>query len=98
MTLSGIGIGGNGRAKVGVVEKAVIEEATHMVPFEKVKECAAVLARWLEKQIDRFRAEEAFYREYRSRKSEREMLAMSKEWLKSVLQKADARRSVKGKL
>jgi pimeloyl-ACP methyl ester carboxylesterase len=98
MALSGTGIGGSGGVRAGMVEKAVVEEAAHMVPFEKVQECAVLLARWLEKQIDSFRAEEVFYREHKSGKSEREMLAMSKEWLKGVRQKADTRRPIKGKL
>jgi hypothetical protein len=98
MAVSGTGIGGNGGTKAGMVEKAVVEGAAHMVPFEKVRECAILLAHWLEKQIETFRAEEAFHREHENGKSEREMLAMSKEWLKGVRQKADARRPVKEKL
>lgn len=98
MALSGAGIGGSGGAKAGMVKKAVIDEAAHMVPFEKVQGCAVLLARWLKTQVDRFIAEEAFFREYDNKKSERDRLVVSKEWLEGVRRNADVRRPVKGKL
>ena len=98
MVLSGIGIGGSGGVRVGMVQKEVVDEAGHMVPFEKVQECAGITSRWLEKQIQRFNAEQRFYRDYKSGKSDREMLVMSKDWLKGVRQKSDTKRPTKEKL
>ncbi|MCJ1474796.1 hypothetical protein MMC13_003456 [Lambiella insularis] len=98
MPLTGSGIGGSGGLQTGKVEEVVFEEAGHMVPMEKVKECGELMARWLEKQVEEFRTEEAFYREYDSKKSERGRLVMSKEWLQGVRRKADSKRPVKGKL
>lgn len=48
--------------------------------------------------MENFRAEEAFFRDYSSRKSDRDMLVMSEEWLQGVRRKSDTKRPVKGKL
>lgn len=98
MALSGTGIGGSGGVEAGMVEKAVVDEAGHLVPFEKVQECAAILSRWLDNQVQRFNAEKQFYREYQSGKSERDMLVLSKDWLQGVRTKSDTKRPMKGKL
>ena len=98
MVLSGTGLGGNGGVKAGKVEKVIIQGAAHNLPFEKVEDCAVVLARWLEKQIDGFNAAKKFYEEFERGRSERDMLAMSKQWLKNVRQPSDSERPVKGKL
>lgn len=98
MSLSGTGLGGSGGKRVGKVEKEVVEGAGHMVPFEKVGDCASLLARWVNKQMVNFEADEQFYCEYDSKKSERGRFIMSKDWLAGVRQKADTKRPVKGKL
>ena len=97
-TISGTAVGGSGGVQAGQVEAATVEGATHMLPFEKIHECATLLARWLEKQIEGFQAQEDFLRNHRSRKSDREMLVVSDPWLKGVRQKADAKRPLLGKL
>ena len=81
---TGTGIGGNGGVKAGSVERVVVEDGGHMLPFEKVEKCAAVLAAWLEKQMEDFEAVEKFYREHPSGRSERDMLVVSKLWLENV--------------
>lgn len=98
MALSGTGIGGSGCEGVGKVDKEVVKGAGHMVPLEKVRECASLLARWVSKQMDNFKADEQFYRENNSKKSERGRFIMSKDWMTGVRQKADAKRPVKQKL
>ena len=81
---TGTGIGGNGGVRVRSVERVVVEDGGHMLPFEKVEKCAAVLAAWLEKQMQDFEAVEKFYREHPSGRSERDMLVVSKLWLDNV--------------
>lgn len=98
MELCGTGIGGSGGVQAGRVRKEVIDDAGHMVPFERVQECASRIARWLDQQVDDFNAEQSFYRDYNSGKSERDMLVVSKGWLKGVRQKADIRRPIREKL
>ncbi|MCJ1397392.1 hypothetical protein MMC11_000585 [Xylographa trunciseda] len=98
LALTGTGVGGSGGALSRRVEEVVVEEASHMLPFEKVQDCASVLARWLERMIDDFKAEEKFHRQYDSGKSERDMLVLSKLWLQNVRRKENETRTIKGKL
>ena len=97
-SLCGTGVGGSGGVQAGQVETAIVEDATHSLPFEKVPECAALLARWLERQVERFSRQEGFYREYRSEKSERGMLALSKRWMEGIKEGPEVKRLVKGML
>ena len=98
MTRTGVGVGGSGGAKAGRVEKEVVVKGGHMLPFEKVEECASLLAPWLERQIDDFELLEKFHQEHSSGRSERDMLAVSKLWLKNVRLKPREKRVDKPKL
>ncbi|KAK0514229.1 hypothetical protein JMJ35_002846 [Cladonia borealis] len=95
---TGTGVGGNGGVNAGSVEKVVVEDGGHMLPFEKIEKCAAILASWLEKQMEDFEAVEKFYREHPSGRSERNMLAVSKLWLDNVRLEPRTKRSDKSKL
>ena len=95
---TGTGIGGNGGVKAGSVESVVVEDGGHMLPFEKVEKCAAVLATWLKKQMEDFEAVENFYREHPSGRSERDMLVVSKLWLENVRLDPRTKRHDKSKL
>jgi len=95
---TGTGVGGSGGVAAGKVEKVVIEGGSHMVPFEKVQECATLLSRWLEKRLGEFEAEEEFLKVHDRGKSERDMLVVSKQWLRNVRHKVTTARSVKEKL
>ncbi|MCJ1250585.1 hypothetical protein MMC30_007813 [Trapelia coarctata] len=95
---TGKGVGGNGGLTAGKVEKVVVEGAGHMAPFEKVQKCATVIARWLEKCVRNFEVDESFLKEHDSGKSERDMLVVSKQWLKNVRQKVNTARPIAGKL
>lgn len=80
---TGSGIGGSGGINAGRVKKAILEGG-HMLPFEKVDECASTLAAWMETQIEDFQAVENLWREHDSGRSERDMMVVSKLWLKNV--------------
>ena len=95
---TGTGVGGNGGVKAGSVEKVVVEDGGHMLPFEKIEKCAAILASWLEKQMEDFEAVEKFYREHPSGRSERDMLVVSKLWLDNVKLDPRTKRSDQSKL
>ncbi len=97
LALTGTGVGGSGGEKAGRVTKIDLD-AGHMAPLERVKETAETLARWLEKELERFKKEEIFYRNYNSGKSERHMMVLSKQWMAGVRQKANIKRPIKGKL
>ena len=98
MAYTGTGVGGNGGVAARSVEKIVVKRAGHMVPFERVQECATVLSRWLDKCLVEFEADEKFLKENDSGKSERDMLVVSKQWLTNVREKVNTERPVKEKL
>ena len=89
---TGTGVGGNGGADAGKVEKEVVQKGGHMLPFENSQECASLLAPWLEKQIEDFQTVEKFIGEHVSGRSERNMLAVSEQWLKNVRMKPREKR------
>ncbi|MCJ1348531.1 hypothetical protein MMC31_006763 [Peltigera leucophlebia] len=51
MKVTGTGPGGSGGASQGKVREVVLQETGHMIPFEKVKECADVISGWIEKEL-----------------------------------------------
>ena len=94
---SGIGLGGSGGTELGRVEKKTIEGG-HMLPFEKVEDCACVLATWLETQIEDFRRIEDFWQRFRSGRSDRDMTTLSKEWMEKIRFSPKTRRDDRFKL
>ncbi|MCJ1388062.1 hypothetical protein MMC18_000906 [Xylographa bjoerkii] len=98
LAFTGTGVGGSGGVIAGRVEEVVVERSSHMLPLEKVQECSTILARWLEKAMDDFAAEERFHQQHNSGKSERDMLLMSKLWLKNVRRKENEKRTIKERL
>ena len=97
MELTGTGLGGNGGASRGRVEMAELDGG-HMVCCENIKGSAAVAASWLGKELGRWRKEEEFYRNFDRKKSERDGLVASKEYMRNVRLPPDTMRPVKGKL
>ena len=98
MSLTGTGIGGSGGSRRGKVQKVVLKNASHLVPCERVADCAAVTADWLGVRLRQYRVDEQRIREYRSEKSERDMLVVSKRWTSEARKPMTALRDVKGKL
>lgn len=95
---TGVGVGGSGGAEVGQVESITFRDGQHMLPLEKTQEVAQILATWLKKQLESFHEVEDWYKTNQSEKSDREMLVLSKTWMKHVRQKENTSREVKGKL
>ena len=98
MNSTGTGVGGSGGAKLGRVEQVILEGAAHLIPFEQVNECAETIAGWLEKELQRYGEDKLFYQTHKRGKSERDMLVLSKQWMKAVRQNSDVKRPVKEKL
>ncbi|TVY75858.1 Abhydrolase domain-containing protein mpaH [Lachnellula suecica] len=95
---TGTGVGGNGGASAGQVEAITLPDGQHMLPLEKTPEVAELLATWLEKQLRDYREVEEWYRANPSGKSDRDMLVLSKAWMKNIRQKESTPRSVREKL
>lgn len=98
MARTGTGIGGSGGAKFGRVESAIVKEGDHLLPFERVQECASLLAPWFEKQIQDFKLMEQFLQEHDSGRSEQDMKRVSKLWSKNVQLDPNEKRKTKSRL
>ena len=95
--VTGTGLGGNGGAERGRV-KGVVIDAGHMVCMEKVSEVAEECARWYAQEVERWKMEEDFWKEYKSGKSERDGLVLSKRWMEAMKKPVDTLRNVKERL
>lgn len=100
---TGTGIGGNGGASAGQVKGIAVENATHMMPLEKVSEGAATVAEWLKERLDDWDRQESFLKKFDTGKSENERSVMSKQWIEGTKLPAATKREgydekVKGKL
>ena len=83
MQLTGTGVGGSGGAERGRV-KTIAVEGGHMVCAENVKGSAAAAAEWLSQELDRWKREEEFYRTFDRKKSDRNGLVVSKDFVRNV--------------
>jgi hypothetical protein len=86
MKLTGTGRGGSGGEKVGRVERSIID-AGHLVPFEKISECADTISSWLKKEVQRNIEETEFLASYDRQVSQANGLTVSNRWKKEVGQK-----------
>ncbi|EAW08565.1 putative toxin biosynthesis protein [Aspergillus clavatus NRRL 1] len=77
LSMTGKGVGGSGGLSRGMVDKAVSPQGTHLVVFEDVDWCAQVAADWIGRWSQRYLQEEKFWRSYRSKKSDADMLRSS---------------------
>lgn len=98
MKVTGTGPGGSGGASLGKVQEVVLQETGHMLPFEKVKECADFISGWITKELRSYCVDKKFYSDYVSGKSENDMRVLSKQWLEAVRLKANVGRPAKANL
>ena len=98
MEMTGVGLGGSGGAKASQVAKVVFPTAGHLLPFEKVADCAVSVSTWLGERIMQFKADDEYLESHPSGKSERDMLVVSEKWKKLIRQPADAQRPRREKL
>lgn len=98
MKITGTGAGGSGGAPHEKVKQAVVQGTGHMMPFEKVSECADAISGWVVKMLDSYKAEKEFYSKHTSGKSDKDMTVLSKQWLEAVRLKANVGRPAKANL
>jgi pimeloyl-ACP methyl ester carboxylesterase len=79
MQITGTGVGGNGGSASGRVQEAVLD-CGHLVPMEKVTECADAIASFLDKEMGRWRAEQDAFKKYREDMSRRQQITIDEEW------------------
>lgn len=79
MQITGTGVGGNGGSASVRVQEEVLD-CGHLVPMEKVTECADAIASFLDKEMSRWRAEEDAFKKYREGMSRRQQITIDEEW------------------
>ena len=98
MATTGTGRGGSGGVKIGKVKEVVVPKAGHMLPFEKVAECAAILAGWMTEQVRQWDEEKAFYEGLVTGRSEQDGKRLSKAYVKALMEPVNVKRKTNGKL
>ncbi|KAL7912858.1 Alpha/beta hydrolase family domain-containing protein [Trichoderma velutinum] len=83
MALTGTGVGGSGGAAAGRVKQATFD-CGHLVPMEKVSECASAITAFLGDELERWRQEKAEFDQYWSKKSRTEQATIDEEWARKV--------------
>ncbi|KAJ5601716.1 hypothetical protein N7510_011250 [Penicillium lagena] len=97
MRVTGTGPGGSGGAAKGMVEKALLEKAGHNLILEEVDRSAKVGADWIGRWFRGWLADEEFWNNYQSKRSDAEMLRLSDAAFK-VSQMLNGDLRVQGKL
>ena len=77
---TGKGVGGSGGWATGKVQRQVFPNNGHLVPFEQTVQCSRVAVEWISRYLEQYRNDEAFYRTYRSKRSDSSMLVVSQDW------------------
>ncbi|PWY91036.1 hypothetical protein BO70DRAFT_349548 [Aspergillus heteromorphus CBS 117.55] len=99
MSVTGTGTGGSGGAQEGKVSRAVLEKGGHGLVVEEVGWCAGVAGEWVARWKGGWLEEEAFWKAYRSGKSDGEMLRSSEVGMEVMrMRMGSLRGSVRGKL
>ncbi|PQE08765.1 toxin biosynthesis protein [Rutstroemia sp. NJR-2017a BVV2] len=80
IALTGSGVGGSGGEAEGKVQRVVFPDSGHLLVFENVQESARASADWIERWFQQWLADERFYKGYESKKSDKDMLRVSKAW------------------
>lgn len=80
LEVTGTGPGGSGGLEKGRVKEKVIEDAGHLVPFEKPREAAEASAEFLSEELERWGREDEERRERWGRLSRRERVDINEKW------------------
>ncbi|PQE27372.1 toxin biosynthesis protein [Rutstroemia sp. NJR-2017a WRK4] len=84
LAVTGSGVGGSGGEAEGKVQKVVFPESGHLLVFENVQESARASAEWIDRWFQQWLVDERFYKGYESKKSDKDMLRVSKAWVAST--------------
>lgn len=81
LAVTGVGAGGSGGVREGAVQHVVMKKAGHFVPFERPRDVAELMERFVAREMVRWRREEQeLAREWRDR-SQRDKVVVDEEWL-----------------
>ncbi|KAF5653143.1 host-specific AK-toxin Akt2 [Fusarium sp. NRRL 25303] len=83
MLTTGTGVGGSGGAAAGRVQGEILD-CGHLIPMEKVSECADVISLFVGKEIRRWRDQQESFKKYRESMSRREQITIDERWEEKV--------------
>ncbi|KAJ6444974.1 ISWI chromatin-remodeling complex ATPase ISW2 [Purpureocillium lavendulum] len=96
MSRTGTGVGGSGGAAAAGRVKEVVLDCGHLVPMEKVAECADAIVPFLRDELERWRREKVEFERYWNKKSRAQQTTIDEGWAEKV--KPDATRAGNTKL
>ncbi|RKL47587.1 hypothetical protein BFJ72_g1819 [Fusarium proliferatum] len=79
MLTTGTGVGGSGGAAVGEVQEETLD-CGHLIPMEKVSECADVISSFVGRESIRWRDQQGSFKRYRESMSRRQQITIDEQW------------------
>ncbi|KLO85796.1 host-specific AK-toxin Akt2 [Fusarium fujikuroi] len=79
MRTTGTGAGGSGGAAAGRVQEETLD-CGHLIPMEKVSECADVISSFVGKEIRHWRDQQESFKRYRERMLRRQQITIDEQW------------------
>ncbi len=79
LSMTGVGIGGNGGEKEGRVKSVTLKGIGHLVAMEVPEQCADAIVEWTGKELQRWATEQEKYKEW-VKKPLREKQTVDEEW------------------
>lgn len=83
MLTTGTGVGGSGGAAAGRVKGETLD-CGHLIPMEKVSECADVISSFVGKEMRRWRDQQESFKKYRENMSRRQQITIDGKWEEKV--------------
>ncbi|KAG4255272.1 hypothetical protein FPRO04_03805 [Fusarium proliferatum] len=83
MLTTGTGVGGSGGAAVGEVQEETLD-CGHLIPMEKVSECADVISSFVGRESIRWRDQQGSFKRYRESMSRRQQITIDEQWEEKV--------------
>ncbi|KAF4344099.1 host-specific ak-toxin akt2 [Fusarium beomiforme] len=83
MRVTGTGVGGSGGFAAGRVQEEVLD-CGHLIPMEKVSECADAIASFLGKDMIRWRREQEAFKRNRESNSRKQQITIDDQWEEKV--------------
>ncbi|KAF9776950.1 hypothetical protein IL306_004794 [Fusarium sp. DS 682] len=83
MRLTGTGVGGSGGSTAGRVQEEILD-CGHLIPMEKVSECAGAIASFIGKDVVRWRDEQEAFKKHREAMPRRQHITIDKQWEEKV--------------
>jgi pimeloyl-ACP methyl ester carboxylesterase len=83
ISTTGTGVGGSGGSAVGKVQEEILD-CGHLIPMEKVSECAGAISSFVGKEMTRWRDQQESFKKYRGSMSRRQQITIDEQWEEKV--------------